>query len=101
MFFATIEGAGQCVRANSLCGREGIVSETQNRLSSEIDFYKAHKHDWLQQHSGEYVVLKGNQVLGFHRQFNDAYLAGVRAWGPGVDFLVRQVLEFEPVFSVF
>lgn len=77
------------------------MSEGRNRLADEIDFYAAHKDEWLQQHSGEYVVLKGDQILGFYPAFNEAYIAGVRAWGPGVDFLMRQVLEFEPVFSVF
>jgi hypothetical protein len=72
-----------------------------NRLASELEFYKLRKGDWLPQHSGHYVVVKGRDVLGFYPGFVDAYSAGARAWGPNTDFLVKQVLEFEPIFSIF
>jgi hypothetical protein len=82
-------------------GRIGFVTEQQSRLATELEFYNLRKREWLQQHSGEYVVLRGRDVLGFYPAFSDAYTAGARAWGTGTDFLVRQVLEHEPIFLVF
>ena len=82
-------------------GRTGFVTEQQNRLAAEFEFYKLHKAEWLQRHPGQYVVLKGGEVLGFYPAFSDAYTAGARVWGAGTDFLVKQILAYEPVFSVF
>ena len=73
----------------------------QNRLASELEFYTVHKIEWLKQHQGEYVVVRGRDVLGFYPAFNDAYIAGANAWGTGTDFLVKQVLAYEPVFTVY
>jgi hypothetical protein len=77
------------------------VTEQQNRLAAELEFYKLNEAEWLQRHSGQYVVLKGSEVLGFYPAFSDAYTAGASAWGAGTDFLVKQILAYEPVFSVF
>lgn len=77
------------------------MTEELNRLTTELEFYKLRKLEWLQHHSGQYVVVKGRDVLGFYPEFVAAYSAGASAWGPNTDFLVKQVLEFEPTFSVF
>jgi hypothetical protein len=77
------------------------VTAQQNRLATELEFYKLHKAEWLQRRSGQYVVLKGSEVLGFYPAFSDAYTAGASAWGARTDFLVKQVLAYEPVFSVY
>jgi epoxyqueuosine reductase QueG len=58
------------------------------------------KGEWLKHHAGEYVVVKGNSVLGFYPAFEPAYRAGVGNFGISTDFLVKQILEHEPVFFV-
>ena len=68
-----------------------MAAEEQTRLAVELDFYAAHKAEWLEQHSGKYVVV----------QDEDAFRAGVGAFGITRDFLVKQVLEHEPVYFVF
>jgi len=75
--------------------------EEQNRLANELQYYESQKLEWLRQHSGDYVVVKGNSVLGFYTAFEAAYRAGASAFGMGADFLVKQILEHEPVFFVF
>jgi len=71
------------------------------RLSAELEFYASHKAEWLKQSSGKYVVVKGNQVLDFYSNFEEAYRAAVAVWGIDTDFLVKQIVEQEPAFFVF
>ena len=78
-----------------------MPAEEQTRLASELEYYELHKLEWLRQHSGNYVVVKGNGVLGFYTSFESAYRAGANSFGMGADFLVKQILEHEPVFFVF
>lgn len=73
----------------------------QTRLATEITFYGINKLEWLKQHPGKYVVLKDEAVLGFYSTFEGAYRAGAAAYGMAADFLVKQILEHEPVFFVF
>ena len=78
-----------------------MAAEEQTRLAVELDFYAAHKTEWLEEHSEKYVVVQDRNVLGFYRSFEDAFRAGVGAFGVTRDFLVKQVLEQEPVYFVF
>jgi hypothetical protein len=57
------------------------------RLAVELDFYAAPKAEWLEEHSGKYVVVQDRNVLGFYASFEDAFRAGVSAFGIKRDFL--------------
>lgn len=71
------------------------------RLSVELAFYEAQKSEWLKKHQGEFVVIKESRPLGFFRDFQAAYTAGVSQYGVTTDFLVKRVAAQEPVFFVF
>ena len=71
------------------------------RLSVELDLYETHKAEWLNNHGGEFVVIKDKSPLGFFPEFQAAYRAGVEQYGMDADFLVKRVVAQEPVFSVF
>jgi len=71
------------------------------RLDAEIEIYEKQKSEWLKSHRDEFVVIKGNEVLGFFTDFNQAYRAGVDKYGIDTDFLVKRVVPHEPVFVVF
>jgi len=71
------------------------------RLGAELNLFDGHKAEWLEQHRGSYVVIKGENVLNFYSTFEDAYRAGAERWGTDTDFLVKQIVEQEPVFFVF
>lgn len=73
----------------------------QARLAVELETYARHKPDWLDQQASKFVVIKDSGVLGFFPSFEAAYRAGASAYGTGTDFLVKQILEHEPVFFVF
>ena len=73
----------------------------QDRLAVELEFYAAHKAEFLKRYSGEYVVIQGTTILGFFQSWEHAFRSGVEAFGVREDFLVRQVLAREPVYFVF
>jgi hypothetical protein len=76
----------------------GTVRPT--RLAVELDYYRQHARDWAAQRPGQYVVIKNTGVLGFYPDFEAAYRAGAGKYGLETDFLVKQILEYEPVFIV-
>jgi hypothetical protein len=71
------------------------------RLTQETKLYEAHKSEWLKKHRDEFVVVKGNDLLGFFTSFHNAYSAGVEKYGIDSDFLVKRIVPQEPVFLVF
>ena len=58
-----------------------------SRLRVEIALYETHKSEWLQRHCDEFVVGKGDDVLGFFLDFHSAYYAGAKKYGFDTDFL--------------
>ncbi|HTR66491.1 MAG TPA: hypothetical protein VMH85_12005 [Terriglobales bacterium] len=78
-----------------------MSSAEESRLAREIELYTLHRADWFREHPGQYVVIKDGTVLDFYPNFEAAYRAGATAWGLNTDFLVKQILEHEPVFFVF
>jgi len=73
----------------------------KTRLAKELEYYALHKDEWLKAHRQQYVVVKGATVLDFFPTFEAAYRAGAGTWGLNTDFLVKQIVEREPVFFVF
>lgn len=71
------------------------------RLALELEYYAEHKPEWLAQKTGQYVVIKDSDLLGFYPNFEAAYRAGAARYGLDKDFLVKQITEPEPVFFVF
>jgi hypothetical protein len=76
-------------------------ADQQDRLAPELEYYAQHKSEWLAHKTGLYVVVKDSALLGFYPNFEAAYRAGAATYGPNTDFLVKQILEHEPVFFVF
>ena len=70
-------------------------------LARELDYYTRHKGEWLRQKSGKYVVIRDDAVLGFFPSFEKAYTAGATSYGIDTSFLVKQIVEHEPVFFLF
>lgn len=77
-----------------------METEQPARLAVELEFYAQHKAEWLAKKTGQYVVIKNNGLLGFFSNFESAYRAGAARYGLETDFLVKQILEYEPVFFV-
>lgn len=77
------------------------MSKAPTRLRVETQFYESHKVEWLRTYPDKFVVVKNNELLGFFDTFYEAYSAGATKYGTGTDFLVKRVVEREPVFEVF
>ena len=75
-------------------------TEQPARLTVELDYYRQRTREWATQRAGQYVVIKNTGVLGFYPDFEAAYRAGAGTYGLETDFLVKQILEYEPVFIV-
>lgn len=78
-----------------------MATATPNRLAEELQIYDAHKEEWLRHRHGEFVVIKGSEILGFFKEFHEGYYAGVEKYGMAIDFLVKRVVAQEPVFVIF
>jgi len=77
----------------------GTTSPT--RLTAELEFYESQKSEWFKKHQGEFVVIKGTELLDFFEDFHSAFCAGAEKYGVGADFLVKRVALQEPIFVVF
>jgi hypothetical protein len=78
-----------------------MAKDQQARLAVELEYFSRHKPEWLVRKTGQYVVIKNGTPLGFYPNFEAAYRAGAATYGLNTDFLVKQILEHEPVFFVF
>jgi hypothetical protein len=77
-----------------------MATDQQSRLAVELEYFAQHRAEWLAHRGGQYVVIKDNNPLGFYQTFEAAYRAGAGTYGIETDFLVKQILEYEPVFFV-
>ena len=65
-------------------------------LARELDYFEQHKPEYLKSFPGLYVLIKGDQMLGPFPSAEAAYAVGLNRFGM-TPFLIKQVLEHEPV----
>lgn len=70
-------------------------------LQEELRVFELHKPEWLRSHSGEFVVIVGKSVVGFHPDYESAFRAGLSAAGLGNNFLLKQVCAEDPVYLIY
>lgn len=59
-------------------------------LVEERNFYEQHLSEWLEDHVGKFVLVKGHEVVGFYDTADNALSEGARRFGIS-PFLVRRV----------
>ncbi len=69
-------------------------------FSAELKVFEKHRHEWLQSHTGAYVVIQDDAIAGFFDSYADALKAGLQKFGVSRSFLVKQVWSTEPVYLV-
>lgn len=72
----------------------------ERSLRSELKIFERHKKEWILSHLGEFVVIIGSKVIGFHPDYESGFKAGLAAAGLGKRFLLRQVWAEEPVYLI-
>lgn len=66
-------------------------------LERERQFYNENISAWLQQHPGQFVLIKGEELAGIFNTMEEALAEGARRYGLA-PFLLRRVEETrEPV----
>lgn len=59
-------------------------------LDAEIAFYEAHQPEWEAQHSGKWVLVHAQSLVGTFDTFDAAASEAVKRFGRG-PYLIRQV----------
>lgn len=59
-------------------------------LQKELAVFQRDRGRWIDNHFGDFVVIKNEEVLGFYAQYEEALRAGYSKFGR-VPFLVKQV----------
>jgi hypothetical protein len=67
-------------------------------LETEIAYFETVKDKLLADHEGKFVVIFDGKLLGAYDTVENAYNAGVQAFGDQ-QFLVRKVLPAEPIYT--
>ena len=70
--------------------------KVQEVLGREMATYKAQKPEFLETHPGQYVLIHGDEVLGFWPTRSEALEAGRQRFGP-VPMLAKKVVEEDRV----
>jgi hypothetical protein len=78
--------------------KEAEASAGPIPLAEEVRTYEAHLTDWTER-EGQFVLIKGQDVLGFYACLEAALEAGYDRFGAD-PFLVKQVLVHEPVYQL-
>ena len=65
-------------------------------LKEELRFLTEQRQALIQQHAGEYALIKGRRLVGTFTTFEEAYDRGVAEFGRE-PFLIKQLVEQEPV----
>ncbi len=78
-----------------------LAMSAHDPLNRELRLYSEKKRSWLVAHANQFVVICEDRVEGFHDDFESAFKAGLKAFGLGRQFLVKQVCETEPVYVVY
>ena len=67
-------------------------------LAEEVKTFDSHLPGWTDR-EGQFVLIKGQDVLGFYTRDEDALEAGYSRLGSG-PFLVKQILLLEPIYHL-
>lgn len=67
-------------------------------LAEEVRTFDAHLAGWTGR-EGQFVLIKGRDIIGFHPRYEEALEAGYERLGDG-PFLVKQIILHEPVYQL-
>jgi hypothetical protein len=68
-------------------------------LEHEIQYFEDHRHELLAKHRHQFVLIKGDQLIGAFQTIEEALSEGTRRFGLD-SYLVRQVEESEEPVTI-
>lgn len=77
------------------------MASEEKTLEKELEVFEQHKLEWLRSNLGQFAVIFGSRVVGFHPDYESAFRAGLSAAGLGNKFLLKQVAAEEPVYLIY
>ena len=78
-----------------------MTQRRKGSLAEELSWYESNKAEWVKSHQGAFVLIRDRNVAGFFPNYESAFEAGLKNFGIGTDFLIKQVVEQEPVFVIY
>lgn len=78
-----------------------MARENKSSLQGELSWYESNKAGWLSTHLGEFALVGNKAAVGFFPTYEAAFEAGLKTFGIGTDFLIKQVVEHEPAFFIY
>lgn len=73
----------------------------KEKLQKESAMYESKKKEWAKTHNHEFVLIHGDNVIGFYLDFNTAFKAAIDKFGPLEDFFIEEVLDHIPTNFAF
>jgi len=65
-------------------------------LVKETEIFNAHLEEWRKTNMGQFVLIKGDSVIGFYDSLTDAFSAGTKRYGLD-DFFIKQIIPRDTV----
>ena len=90
------------VGRNEMAEKVRLRSDKSSRPASlhrEYAVYETSLSQWLTDHEGKYVLIKGDQIGGFYGSRDEALAEGYSRFGIG-PLLVKQITSSEPVHHI-
>lgn len=69
-------------------------------LSRELSVFEARLEEWRKDHLGAFVLIKGEDVIGFYGSLDEAFAEGTRRFGLE-DFFIKQIAPSDSVNVTF
>ena len=66
-------------------------------LEQEYNFFLSHLKEFSQNHLHEFVLIKGEQLVGFFNSYEKALRDGLTRFGTQTPFFIEEVKEKEEV----
>ncbi|MBQ0164103.1 MAG: hypothetical protein MJZ43_00925 [Bacteroidaceae bacterium] len=68
-------------------------------LNDEFNYYLEHQKELLQQYSGKFLVIMGQEVVGVYSDRADAYYSSLEKYAPGT-FLIQLCTPGDSAYTV-
>ena len=90
---------GQPGSAIPASAKTGVSPSSLEAIAEEIATYRARLPELVKEHDGEFVLIKGNEIVGFFPDESSAFREGRRRFGV-VPMLGKRITANEPVIYI-